>query len=235
MTAEDKGAGASPSPASGALREATPDDVDAWFRAAWPPPKKYPTPATCWSVANHINAIVHAENNKPSQAQLRNKKDKYIDLLKHARLFIQQAPDILNDMEIKSYPITNDTVTTYLNLEYLQAIKAIEAAQAALALVVETCKPPVEWKPRDKMDWIAEAAVSAWKITGSRVTTGRGCESPLVHFVALAMKGIGLSGAAEPIQETISDHLRGRQARRRSGQRRERPTREGATRNASRP
>ena len=211
-------------PGAAALREATHDDVAAWFRAAWPKVEKYPTTATCWSVATHINAIVHAGNNKtrrkPSQDQLRDKKYKYLELLKHARLFIQKAPDILNDLEIRAYPITNATTTTYLNPEHLREIKAIEAAQTALAMVVETCKPPVEWKPRDKMDWIAEAAVSAWKTTGIAVPLGKGISSPLANFVSLTIMGIGLAQGDEiPSPEVISDHLRGRQARPRSGRR----------------
>ena len=106
----------------------------------------------------------------------------------------------------------NDLTNKYKRwrAEHLALIANIEAATGEVETVLKNCKPPTAWKPRDPMEWIADAATGAWERLGSKPPAlGKYSVSPLVEFVRLAMQGIGFTGKdGQPFcDHTISDHL----------------------------
>jgi hypothetical protein len=213
----------------GQLIRATEADVKAWFREAWPGRESYPNEARNRTVATRINTIVDRANARSekdlSAAALGERREHYRTALKHGRA-LQRA---LHPIKENLFSIREMLRTPQAaELEYpplADEIAAIEEVERSLGEFLARCKPPSLDDHKDEISWIGDAAQKAWAGLPSdhpenkekALPLGLGPDGPLAGFVQLVLEGIGLAsrGLRGSSRETISDHLRGRQKRKR--------------------
>jgi hypothetical protein len=219
-----------PTTPSRQLVRTTEADVDAWFRAAWPGRKDYPNEVRNWAVATRINVIVDRANarseNDPAAAALMERTIHYREALKSARALQRKMQLIKSDLLSLKEMLRGPRGIEPAFLPLAEEMAAIEKIERATDEFLSRCEPPKGHDHQDEISWIADAAQKAWARTPAdipkdqekRVPFGLGPEGPLASFVQLVSEGIGLTSEDRPgnSRERISDHLRGRQNRKRN-------------------
>lgn len=219
-----------PTTPSRQLVRVTEADIGTWFRTAWPGRKDYPNEVRNWTVATRINVIVDRANARseddPAAAALKERTRHYRDALRSARALQRKMQPIkghlLSLKEMLRGPEGMEPEFLLLSEE----IAAIEKIERAVDEFRSRCEPPKGHDYQDEISWIADVAQTAWTHTladlpeGQRepLPFGRGPDGPLAGFVQLVSEGIRLTSADLPgnSRERISDHLRGRQNRKRN-------------------
>jgi hypothetical protein len=210
------------------LRRVEPKSVPTWFMDAWPDEPKYPTPAQCSWVAARINVIIDQldadKRRKPSQKELLATYNLYAATKRLARALKRLIPSLSQDLELRSYSYLEGEEECYNDPETHAACVAVRSLENGLNAVLALPDPPKTRQYQDNYRWIADAAVMAWKARGVTVRLGNRSAGPLVAFVRLALEHIGLAkdGDESPSYDTISEHLRGRSDRPRSGRAKQR-------------
>jgi hypothetical protein len=211
------------------LQRITAVDVETWFRDAWPGFKSYPSDIQNNRLATRINTIVDRHNarlaNDPSRDALKKRRQNYLRARKSARSFqralqpiseyLQSEKDMLNQLQIE--------IPVFSALP--GQISAVDQMQRALDTFIDLCEPPSVEDHMDPILWIADAAKEAWKnhspgnsnIDAKKVRLGPEPGGSLVAFIWRALEGIGLAAEGVPgnSRDTIGEHLRGRQNRKR--------------------
>jgi hypothetical protein len=202
----------------------------AWFRDAWPDRKEYPNEAREWEVATRINVIVDRANARsakdhPADA-LRQRRKHYLSALKKARALEKALHPIKEHLLYVREQLHGLEAVELEFLEFAKEIAAVDEMERALGEFLTRCEAPSLHDHEDEISWIGAAAQKAWVDTLAddpesqerRLPLGLGPDGPLAGFVQLVLEGIGLAGGDRRgnSREKISDHLRGRQNRKRA-------------------
>jgi hypothetical protein len=216
-------------------------DVAKCFESAWPKADKYPDEIACHHVSKQINTVVDLVNvktrKKPSSQDAAATRTFYIDAHKHGRAFVRCVPELRAHLE-KSVPQVQvpellagfecgyHAKIVEAHNEAARAISAVDDAKRAIDEFLKRCPTPEPTATREPMRWIADAAEYAWKRTTAKTKMSVKEDGPATEFVRLVIEKIGLrtDQGTRYSTETISDHLRERHKRKRSGNRR---TKEG--------
>lgn len=225
-------------PAPSKLNQVSADDVAEWFKEAWPNRNKYPGEGERDWVAGSVNIVVNSENakshKKPSPKDVAATREHYVKVGRHGRAFLRSSPQVREDLEKRLPPTRPEVPVRFASQHHAQLVNAYDGtmrvidafreAERAIDAVLDLCRPPVPWRERDTMEWIGDAAREAWgrTPTNDRVSFGVKEDDPLTCFVHLALTKIGLKTGNGRVHSlsTVSDHLRRRQGRSRSGKRR---------------
>ncbi|HEX7850049.1 MAG TPA: hypothetical protein VF485_10000 [Sphingomonas sp.] len=214
---------------SGQLIRATAVAVKTWFHDAWPGRKDYPNEARNWEVATRINIIVDRANARsvkdyPADA-LKKRRKHYGDALKHARALERALQPIKNYLLYVKEQLHGFQAVEPKVPMFAREIAAVEEMERALREFLARCEAPSLRDHKDEISWIGAAAQKAWADTladlpenqRKRLPLGLGPDGRLVGFVQLVLEGIGLpsAGRGGNSRAKISDHLRGRQNRKR--------------------
>jgi hypothetical protein len=192
--------------------------VQKMFREAWPGRQKYPDLNACGRVATRMN-IVRARGIKaPKTPPLLGESAKL------ARLFLKHLPfargklrqlDFRQDPDFEKYPAGELPEVWWKIIELIDKMDAVERDVRALL----DAQNPLAGH-RNGAEFIAEVTECAWRSAGEPTPPRShppeprlSPDDPLCIFVTLALKKLGHPYATD----TVSEMLRGRHNRARSG------------------
>jgi hypothetical protein len=195
----------------------------------WSDRESFPNDARNRTVATRINTIVDRANARSekdlSAAALGERRERYRAALKHGRA-LQRALDPIKEHLLSITEMLRTPQAAELEYRPLaDEIAAIEKVERPLGEFLNRCEAPSLRDHEDEISWIGAAAQKAWADTladlpenqRKRLPLGLGPDGRLVGFVQLVLEGIGLpsEGRGGNSRAKISDHLRGRQNRKR--------------------
>jgi hypothetical protein len=179
------------------------------FREAWPKRKHPPDIDACHDVAKSINSVTDRINKLKAQGP-QTPSPALGATLKYGRLFLRHLATASERLEDKLASRPDST-----NRWYKGALARMEMAAVHVQAVLDACpdEPPITVHASN---FIAQEAQGAWRRSGERVPLSVRPDDAMCKFVVAALACTGVHKSAS----TVSDELRYRSNRRRSGKKR---------------
>jgi hypothetical protein len=163
-----------------------------------------------------------SQGDSPADA-VKQQRQNTLTARKHARALERALLAMLEDLHFEGQMIVIANAEETLGETLEKQFAAVESLRTSIGEFLEICVPIGVQDHADPILWLAWAAHDVWhdvsvkEADGEKeiIRFGRKPDSPLVHFIRLALEGIGLAGDDPDgySHDTISDHLRGRQNR----------------------
>jgi hypothetical protein len=197
--------------------------IKHWFQDVWPRRPQYPDERSCHQVALQINTIVDRHNARSGRSAagdaIRQRRHDHLAAGRRARALMSALQRTMDNLLIELNTLAAhglEPVDGALSYHISVTRQALAAVESFLALP----DPPTFQDHVDPILWIADAVEDAWRDvpSGPKIPLGHRPEAALTSFVSQATEAIGLvssHGTAFSL-DTISDHLRERQNRRRA-------------------